>query len=604
MKSRRYLSAGLDIGRQRGAIAIMAASMLTAVLLFTALAVDTGRLYLEKRNLQQQADIAALEAAQLYCSGFDSIATVEASIKAALLSSGFDADNAANSLTVGLGTLSSVSNMRVFSSASEFQSIQVTLTRTVPAALFAGGVFNDITLSATSVAERDLIATLSAGNSSLSMDSERSSVLNTLLGGLLGSAVNLSVASYEGLIEGTLTFGQLITELSAAGLIGAAGDLDDLSNLDLTLAQLITGLSDALTVNGGTAAAIAGVDEILNQAIASGASGETVDLNSILTVDDDYPSNSQANDSSFNPLHLINGSLMEINLGDTVNMSMNMDTSGIPLINELFGNTLSQTVSLVIQSVPTIAVGRFGYDTDGLPRTVAGAAAIDLLTSVHLDFGPGTSGILNALLGTLLTVEGDITIATTSTDTEAWLDQISQCPRLLSRDFDFAVKSSPGVATADLQGASAADPANLSVDLSLFGLGLVRTTVGVIGNLPMDNGADETIPFSVDLSQADALPTEEGTSSTSMSNAIGNGITTGSSSLFPSISATLLGSPITLSTADQSTLTNNLVLALAPILGGVAELALDPILDALGIAVGEVRVQILDVEEGRGKLML
>ncbi|MFT5033260.1 MAG: putative membrane protein, partial [Bacteroidia bacterium] len=113
MKSRRYLSAGLDIGRQRGAIAIMAASMLTAVLLFTALAVDTGRLYLEKRNLQQQADIAALEAAQLYCSGFDSIATVEASIKAALLSSGFDADNAANSLTVGLGTLSSVSNMRV-----------------------------------------------------------------------------------------------------------------------------------------------------------------------------------------------------------------------------------------------------------------------------------------------------------------------------------------------------------------------------------------------------------------------------------------------------------------------------------------------------------
>lgn len=600
----RYVPISASRRNQRGAIAIMAATVLTAVLLFVALAVDTGRLYLEKRSLQQQADIAALEAAQIYCSGFDSLATVEAGVKAALLSSGFDADSTGNSMSVGLGTISTVANKRVFSNATEFQSIQVVLTRSVPAALFAGSLFNDITLTATSVAERDLIATLSAGNAALSVDSERSSALDAVLGGLLGSAINLSVASYEGLLEGTLTFGELITELSAAGLLGAAASLDDLSDLDLTLAQLLTALSDALTVNGGSSAAITAVDEMLNRAIASGASGESIDLNSVLSVDDDYAGSSQANNSEFTPLQLITASLMEINLGDTVNLNLSVDTASIPLISEVFGSTLNQTVSLVIQSVPTIAIGRFGYDTSGLPRTLARAAALDLLTSVHVDFGPGTSGLLNALLGSLLTVEGDISIGVTSTDTEAWLDQISQCPRLLSRDFDFTVSSSPGIATVDLHGANPADPANLSVDLSLLGLGLVRTTVGIAGSLPLNNGSDETIPFSVDLSQPDALPTEEGTSSTSLSNAITNGVTSAGSSLVGSISARFLGFPITLSTGNQSTLVNNLLLALAPLLGGVAELTLDPLLDALGIAVGEVRVQVLDVEEGRGELML
>lgn len=597
-------SACAGLRRQRGAIAIMAATVLTVLLLFVALAVDTGRLYLEKRNLQQQADLAALQAAQIYCSGFASIATIEPSVKATLLDHGFNADEASNSLSIGLGTLSTSANKRVFSSASEFQSIQVALTRTVPAALFAGSVFNDITLTATSVAERDLIATLSAGNAALTVDSERSDTLNSLLGGLLGSAINLSVASYEGLLEGSLTFGQLIAELSAAGLIGAAAGLDDLSNLDLTLGQLLNGVSSALTVNGGSSTAITAVNEMLSQAIASGTSADTVDMNSLLSIDDDYAGNSQGNDSAFTPLHLITASLLQINLGDTISLNLNVDTSSVPLIEQLFGSTLSQTVSLEIQSAPTIAVGRFGYDTLGVPRTLAKAAAVDLQTSVHLDFGPGSSGLLNALLGTLLTVEGDISIGVTSTETEAWLDQISQCPRLLSRDFDFTVDSSPGLATVDLFGASPANPANLSVDLSLLGLGLVRTTVGVMGSLPVNNGADELIPFSVDLSQADALPTEEGTSSTSLSNAISNGITGAGNSLIGSISATLLGFPITLSSSDEEILVSNLLLALSPILGGVAELTLDPLLDALGIAVGEVRVQVLDVEEGRGQLMM
>ena len=49
--------------RQRGAIGLMAAVTLALALAFTLLVIDSGRLYLEKRNLQRIADMAALEAA-------------------------------------------------------------------------------------------------------------------------------------------------------------------------------------------------------------------------------------------------------------------------------------------------------------------------------------------------------------------------------------------------------------------------------------------------------------------------------------------------------------------------------------------------------------
>lgn len=591
--------------RQRGAIAIITAVTLGALLMFVALAVDTGRLFLEKRSLQQFADLAALQAAQLYCSGFESIATVENGVKATLLDHGFDADDSANTVTVGLGTLSSVANRRTFSSsASEFQAVQVVVSRTVPASLFGGSVFNDITLSAVGVAERDLIATLSAGNALLSVDSEQSDILDALLGGLLGGSLNLSAASYEGLIEGAVTFGDLIAELSAAGLLGAAASLNDLSNLDLSLSQLLSALNETLIVNGASAGALNAITDIINQSASSGSGSETVDLGSILQVDDDYAGSDQAEDSEVTPLQLIMASLLSINLGETINLNVVTDTASIPLIQQLFGNTLTQTVALTIQSVPTIAVGRFGYDTLGNPRTRAEAAAVDLVTGVNLNFGPGTSSILNSLLSNLLTVSGDIYVATTSADTEAWLDQINQCPRLLSRTFDFTVGATPGVATAALRGATAGSPANLSVNLNLLGLGLVTTTLDVAGSLPIANGTDNTIPFTVDLSQLDAIPTEEGTTSTAMSSAVSNGISSLGSSLVSNISAKLLGLPITLSTGNRNILTNNLLAALSPILGGVTQLTLDPVLETLGIAVGEVRVQILDVQEGRSELMM
>lgn len=47
--------------RQRGAFSMLSAATLVMAILFLALVIDSGRLYLEQRKLQKLTDTAALE---------------------------------------------------------------------------------------------------------------------------------------------------------------------------------------------------------------------------------------------------------------------------------------------------------------------------------------------------------------------------------------------------------------------------------------------------------------------------------------------------------------------------------------------------------------
>ena len=72
----------LPASRQRGAIGLFGILTLLTGLLFTALAVDAGRLWMERRQLQSIADMAALEAAgTIGCAA--NLADVQAAAQAA-----------------------------------------------------------------------------------------------------------------------------------------------------------------------------------------------------------------------------------------------------------------------------------------------------------------------------------------------------------------------------------------------------------------------------------------------------------------------------------------------------------------------------------------
>lgn len=256
--------------RQRGAIGLMAALTLGIALVFLLLVIDSGRLYLEKRNLQRVADMAALEAASR---GGDCAAgaTATAYATASATRNGFILPDPTRSLAVACGALSlDANNLRVFGAdPSKSEAIRVIASHAVPrsiaggiGALFGGApAGSTLNLSATAVAALPPpVAALTIRSTLLNVDTSKSAMLNALFSGLLGGNVNISVAGWNGLIN---------TNISLLGYL-------DRLKLDLGLA--VAGYDQAL-------AATVDVSQLIQTAInvldPGGTLGATVTIASL-----------------------------------------------------------------------------------------------------------------------------------------------------------------------------------------------------------------------------------------------------------------------------------------------------------------------------------
>ncbi|AZF03428.1 pilus assembly protein TadG-related protein [Pseudomonas sp. R5-89-07] len=243
-------------GKQRGAVGLMAASVLALVLAFTLLAVDSGRLYLEKRRLQGVADTAALEAVSR-----------GGSCAAGLSAAAFAAQSVArNQFVVGSGnTLATrcgavttgASGQRLFTANPAVSSaIEVVVGKTVTTSV-AGGVWSLVSgnpislntlLTAKAVAAKPTppMAQLSIKSTLVSVDSASAGMLNAVFSGLLGGAVNVSVLGWNGLLNSNINLLSYLDQL-ALDLHVTAGDYTQLLNTTATASQL---LQAAITVLG------------------------------------------------------------------------------------------------------------------------------------------------------------------------------------------------------------------------------------------------------------------------------------------------------------------------------------------------------------------
>ncbi len=582
--AQRTASSGRPLHRQRGAIAISSAAILVLFGLFMALAVDTGRLFFEKRRLQQQADMAALQAAQLYCSGFTEGSALTATITNSLADHGFDTGDAANTVAIDIGEIDINNFRREFVDSAATESVRVTLTRTVPASLFAGSVFNDITLTAASTAKRDLIGTITASSSLLTIDSTQSPILNSLLGGLLGSSINLSLANQQGLLDADVTLLALRDELAGLNLVAQAATIDDLLNLDLSLGDWLQVVKLALEQDASvTSGTISAVNEMISLSGASGNDQLMLSLGDLFSYQGDDSIDEQALTASIPALHLITTGLLQANEGENLSLDLAIDPSANAVLNALIGNTLNLNLNIAV--APNIAIGPFGYDSTGLPITLASTGNINLQLNLQIP-DPSASGsllgLLTGVLSVIVDIQGDLALAVNTGIGSAWLDRVDQCPRLLDPVIDYAVSSES--ALANIRVGSTADPsapATLTVNL-LFGLIPIPVELGANIALAGNSSNDS---YHVDLSQPDALP-KGASSSTTLSSA-------------------LQSSTIELTGALGVGILNGLVSGLLqPLLVGVAQLALDPLLELLGVNLGEVEYQVMDIEEGKGELLL
>ncbi|WP_248751381.1 pilus assembly protein TadG-related protein [Pseudomonas sp. MWU15-20650] len=248
--------------RQGGAIGIMAVGVLVLALVCTLLVIDSGRLYLAKRQLQSVADTAALEAVSR---GGTCLAGSSAAAFAAqsVARNHFVVGNG-NTLVTTCGSVATgASGMRTFSANPALSSaIQVVVSNTVPTSIAAGAwaltsgtpVSLNTVLTATAVAAMPApsLAQLTINSTLASVNTANASLLNPLFSGLLGGNVNLTVAGWNGLLNTNINLLSYLNQL-AINLNVAAGNYTQLLNTHVTATQLIQAAITVLTANGATA---------------------------------------------------------------------------------------------------------------------------------------------------------------------------------------------------------------------------------------------------------------------------------------------------------------------------------------------------------------
>ncbi|MGV8918218.1 MAG: pilus assembly protein TadG-related protein [Pseudomonas sp.] len=392
-----------DRGRQRGAIGLMAALTLGLALLFFLLVIDSGRLYLEKRNLQRVADTAALEAATRagQCTPTN---TASGYAITAATRNGFTVTDNTRTLTTDCGTLATgADKIRAFSvNAAQNQAIRVVVTHSVAQSI-AGGVAgwtplgSMITLSATAVATLGSppLASLTIRSTLLNVDASKSAALNALFGGLLGGNLNLSLASWQGLVGANINLLSYLNQLAIDTHV-AAGDYTTLLSNNISLTQL---LSTAVTVlpqnDPAVQAAISGLGAI--QAIAGNT---TVQLKNLLNLQTGTPT--AALNLNMNLFQLVQGEIQLANSQSAVFATIPANVLG------LAGVTVRVKVieppQLSAAGNPALAKA----NPTGPNQIYVRTAQIRTLISVDLSLINSVLSTVNALLSPVMAVIGPL----------------------------------------------------------------------------------------------------------------------------------------------------------------------------------------------------
>lgn len=490
--------------RQRGAAAVFAAVALMAMLIAVMLAIEIGRLYWTKADLQKQANLAALDAARMVggCSVGEAMvipsqSDVEDAVSASLLDNGV-VEGTLSAINVELGetvvtpaTEDEPGGKRTLQTtlAENAEAVRVTLSRPFPTPflpLFPSQEGQLMVASAT--AEQAAVGSFYVGSGLLSLDG---GILNALLSGLLGGSINLTLVDYNGLAAADVSLAQLAT---AIGL-----DVADLSDpLALTtqtplLSEVLDGLAGALA--GTASTTVTGLLQQLGAAAEAGAD------NAVPIGDLFGPVNDNAVDVPMvNLLDLI------VALGTAAHA----DPSGVsalslPVVLNIPGVASLNVFLKVLEPPQFSGMGRAGM-------TQAETAQIRLMVRLQVDALSTVSDALTlVLLGGLLG-SIDIDPLNLGIDLEvakavAYLDRI-QCPRSADPTLSAELSAKPAVAQVKL-GTFAGSPLTAPdiIDGSSQLLGVtIKILGGLLSSIQVNLFLDDAVEASAGSAYTTPLP--------------------------------------------------------------------------------------------------
>ncbi|MBD9513569.1 pilus assembly protein TadG-related protein [Pseudomonas sp. PDM22] len=587
--------------RQRGAIGVMAAGTLLLALICLALVIDTGRLYFEQRKLQRVADMAALEAAtQGGMCGSQLAADIQGYVTASAAKNGF-VPGTGDTLVGTLGSVSfsagygSADSQRVFSAGGNLaDSVRVQATHSVPsslvlnvASLFSGASSTTV-ISAQAVARRSAMAGISAGSGVLSLDSSNSPLLNALLGGLLGTNLNLDVVTYQGIAGANVSLLALSQQLKAAGVNLELGKIDSLLGTNVTAAQLLQAM-----VNAADSSQLAGVNTaLLRTALATiNVPTAQLTLGHILSVVAPDSVRDTALNAGVNLFDLLMATALVANQKHAV---------AVPAQKLSIPGLATQTLSLSVISPPQIAIGYPGKNSDGTWRTQATSTQISLTAAVHVD-------LLNLNL-----VTTDVALQVDVAKGTAALESIN-CGGV-GKPVEVDIQAKPGIANLTLNASVGLFPgADDKLKLVNLSNGNQATSFAA--------GGEQQIKFNV------ASPADLPSAAKRVQSPLGASLAAGVADLAKNLKVTVTLPPSLtcdlplvgwllcplgqLVNSVSSTLINSalgignlLTGALSSVVNLLATTLVDPLLKLLGIQTGILDVRLIDLQTGGAELLI
>ncbi|KAA5845202.1 hypothetical protein F2A38_02815 [Pseudomonas chlororaphis] len=262
--------------RQRGAIGLIGALALGTAVLCTLVVVDSGSLYLEQRKLQRVADNAALEAVSrggnCLAGGSADRYAKESAARNDFVVSDVSGDETRKLATTCGSLQTGADNLRTFSpNASQASAIQVVVSEAVPTSIALGvtNLFSDnpvsttTSLSATAVAAQPKppLAQLTIRSTLVDLN-----LLNGALSGLAGSAINVSLLGWQGLVDTDISLLGYLKQLAIDLNVGA-GNYSELLDVDTDVTQLLQTSISVAQKNGATAEVLTALGSIKAAAI-------------------------------------------------------------------------------------------------------------------------------------------------------------------------------------------------------------------------------------------------------------------------------------------------------------------------------------------------
>lgn len=403
---------------QDGAITLWLAAALMSLVLFSAAALDLARLTFQRQQLQSVADMAAMKIMQ---NNPHFLAQQQkASMEAELLA---EFQPEIDDIRIALGRARIVNNHWTIDTSETpehgYSAAKVVVYKTVPQSMIAGGLFNNqtMTLTAEAATHKNGFLRFAMGSYLAQMSLQKpqenddeadgeAERLNKLFYILLGTDLDLTVASYQGLAQSTIRVGSVLTELA---LNLGLGSPQEVLETQISLRDILT---TYLNVLSHEEADSEGLNQLLNK-LALVQTVPNITLGNILTLSKTNTDGAALN-TSLNALDLITSTIYASNAQHFVEMPK----TGIEITD-----VSNITVKTNIISPPSYRLATLPVISGHEPEVKN--AQVELELSADLDLFP--------LLG--LPIVSPITMRVKTSEAKATLMEITTQQDHFSADF-------------------------------------------------------------------------------------------------------------------------------------------------------------------------